>query len=103
MEERKSYTATLLLSFFLGILGIHRFYTGYIGLGIIQLLTLGGCGLWTLIDFISICFNNYKEANGQELEDYNKVLGQVFFWFWLVLTVLAFISNAATFTQLMTH
>lgn len=103
MEERKSYTATLLLSFFLGTLGIHRFYTGYIGLGIIQLLTLGGCGLWTLIDFISICFNNYKDANGQELEDYNKVLGQVFFCFWLVLTVLAFISNAATFTQIMTH
>ena len=45
MVGNKSYTAALLLSFFLGGFGIHRFYTGYIGLGILQLITAGGCGI----------------------------------------------------------
>jgi len=99
MEERKSYTATLLLSFFLGTLGIHRFYTGYIGIGIIQLLTIGGCGFWTLIDFIRLCFNNFKDANGQELEDYNPTLGQVFFFLWLAVFIMSIFTYSATIMQ----
>ena len=58
---KQSHTTTLLLSFFLGGFGAHRFYTGYVALGILQLLTLGGCGIWTLIDFICICFNKFKK------------------------------------------
>ncbi|MBO9563333.1 MAG: TM2 domain-containing protein [Niastella sp.] len=51
----KSQLVALLLCFFLGGLGIHRFYLGYTWQGIVQLLTLGGCGIWALIDFIRIC------------------------------------------------
>ncbi|MDE5944618.1 MAG: TM2 domain-containing protein, partial [Rikenella sp.] len=50
----KSGITALLLCFFLGGLGIHRFYVGKIGTGVIQLLTLGLCGIWTLIAFILI-------------------------------------------------
>ena len=102
MENRKNYTATLLLSFFLGGLGIHRFYTGYVGFGIIQLLTAGGCGIWTLIDFIRICFNNYKDAQGNELEGYSKPLGLVFFFIWVAMfaiSVLVYGSGLATLLQ----
>ncbi len=84
---QKSYTTSLLLSFFLGTLGIHRFYTGYTGIGIVQLLTGGGCGIWALIDFINICFNNYGDANGQPLRDVNPVLGKVFFGLWVLLFI----------------
>lgn len=87
MEQQKSYTATLLLSFFLGGLGIHRFYTGYTAFGIIQLLTAGGCGIWALIDFINICFNNYQTAEGNKLANYNPVLGKTFFGLWILLFV----------------
>lgn len=101
MEQRKSYTATLLLSFFLGGFGIHRFYTGYIGLGILQLITFGGCGIWALIDFVRICFNNFKAADGQELADYNKTLGLTFFYVWLALAVIGTLINAASVSQIL--
>lgn len=93
MVGNKSYTAALLLSFFLGGFGIHRFYTGYIGLGILQLLTAGGCGIWALIDFVSICFGKYKDAQGNELADYNPQLGKIMFGVWIALFILGVIYN----------
>ena len=95
MQQPKSYTATLLLSFFLGGFGIHRFYTGYIGIGILQLLTGGGCGIWTLIDFISICFNKYQDANGEDLGGYSETLGKVFFFIWLALFVIGILTYSS--------
>ena len=50
----KSPTFALLLSFFFGVIGVDRFYIGTIGLGVLKLLTLGGLGLWTLIDLFTI-------------------------------------------------
>jgi len=67
-DEPKEWLVTLLLSFFLGVLGIHRFYTGHTGIGIAQLLTLGGCGIWAFIDFIIILVGNFKDAQGRPLK-----------------------------------
>lgn len=61
----KDWLVTLLLCFFVGYLGIHRFYVGKTGTGIIQLLTFGGCGIWALIDFIVICMGNFTDAEGK--------------------------------------
>ena len=68
VEGEKSWVAALLLSFFLGYLGIHRFYTGHTVIGIVQLLTLGGCYIWALVDFIMIITGAYKDANGNALK-----------------------------------
>jgi len=63
----KSYVTALLLSFFLGYLGVDRFYLGQTGLGIAKLLTFGGCGIWSLIDFILIAMRKVTDSEGNPL------------------------------------
>jgi hypothetical protein len=63
----KDWLTTLLLSFLVGILGIDRFYLGYTGLGILKLVTLGGCGIWALIDLILIVMGRMTDAQGRPL------------------------------------
>jgi TM2 domain-containing membrane protein YozV len=63
----KSWIAALLLCFFLGTLGIHRFYVGKVGTGILMLITFGGFGIWTLIDFIMIAIGSFKDKQGLAL------------------------------------
>ena len=64
---QREWLTTVLISFFVGGLGIDRFYLGYTGLGVAKLLTFGGCGVWTLIDFIMILMNNVPDAQGRPL------------------------------------
>lgn len=66
----KSQLIALLICAFVGSLGIHRFYLGYTWQGIVQLLTLGGCGIWSLIDFIRIILGSLKPKDGE----YEKTL-----------------------------
>ncbi|MEV1171656.1 TM2 domain-containing protein [Nonomuraea sp. NPDC049784] len=63
----KSWIVAVLLCFFLGVLGVHRFYVGKIGTGILQLITLGGFGIWVLIDFIVILVGKFTDKQGQPL------------------------------------
>ena len=62
--SQKSFVTTLILCVLLGGLGVHRFYVGKIGTGILMLLTLGGLGIWTLIDLIVIAVQNFKDSEG---------------------------------------
>lgn len=63
----KEWMTALLLSVFLGSLGIDRFYLGYTGLGVAKLVTLGGCGIWALIDLVLIAMRNVPDADGRAL------------------------------------
>jgi TM2 domain-containing membrane protein YozV len=61
----KSQVIALILVLAVGVLGIHRFYLGYTWQGIVQLLTLGGCGIWSLIDLIRIITGDLKPKDGE--------------------------------------
>jgi len=67
-KSDKSFVATLLFCLLLGTLGVHRFYVGKIGTGILMLITLGGFGLWMLIDFILIVSMRFRDKEGFYIE-----------------------------------
>ncbi|MDH5656109.1 MAG: TM2 domain-containing protein [Spirochaetia bacterium] len=67
MNEQKDWMITLLLCLFVGVMGVHRFYVGKIGSGVAQLLTFGGCGIWSLIDLVMIITGSFKDSEGRDL------------------------------------
>ena len=69
---QKSFVVTWLLSLLLGTFGIDRFYLGKIGTGILKLITLGGFGLWTLIDLIITLVGAQRDKQGRSLEGYDQ-------------------------------
>ena len=67
--SEKGFVPTLLLCFFLGAFGVHRFYVGKILTGILMLLTLGGFGIWTVVDFVMIAIGNFTDARGLPIKN----------------------------------
>lgn len=66
---QKSQLVALLLAIFLGYLGVHRFYLGYPGIGILQLLTGGGCGIWWVIDTVLIAVGSLGPKDGSGYDE----------------------------------
>jgi TM2 domain-containing membrane protein YozV len=67
----KGFVPALLLCFFLGMLGVHRFYVGKIGTGLLQLVTFGGLGIWTMVDFIMIAVGSFTDSDGNPIKASN--------------------------------
>ena len=63
---------TLGLAIPLGVFGAHRFYVGKIGTGLLQLVTLGGCGLWWLYDLILIAAGEFRDGDGRRISSWSR-------------------------------
>lgn len=66
-QSQNQWIVVLLLAFFLGFIGAHRFYVGKNGTGILMILTVGGIGLWVLFDLIIIITGNFKTKQGNKV------------------------------------
>ena len=64
---QKDWLTALLLCIFLGGFGAHRFYVGKTGSAVAQLLTLGGCAVWAIIDLVNIITDKFTDVNGRPL------------------------------------
>lgn len=67
LVSEKSKGTAAVLCFFLGWLGIHRFYVGKVGTGVLWMLTLGLFGIGEVVDFIMILCGSFKDGNGGEI------------------------------------
>lgn len=66
-ESTKTWLTTLFLALFFGMCGTHRFYTGHVVIGIVQFVTLGMGGLWTLVDLFLIVTDSFRDKDGLRL------------------------------------
>ena len=66
----RSRLAAAILAWFLGVFGVHRFYVGKVGTGILMLVTLGFFGIWTIIDFIVILVGSFKDKENRVLSNW---------------------------------
>ena len=60
----RKWVVTLILCLFFGVFGVHRFYVGKIGTGILQLFTAGGNFIWTFVDFVTILTGKFTDSKG---------------------------------------
>ncbi len=68
-KSPKDFTITVLLCFFLGVLGIHRFYVGKTLTGILMLITGGGFGIWYLIDLIRMLMGDFTDNDNRPIKN----------------------------------
>ena len=66
-ESEKNGGLMLVLCLLLGIFGAHRFYAGKTRSAVLQLVTLGGLGIWTLVDLLFILFAEFTDADGRKV------------------------------------
>jgi len=69
-QSDKKILPAFLLCFIIGIFGVHRFYVGKAGTGLLQLVTLGGVGLWALWDLIMIIMGKFTDKEGNTITEW---------------------------------
>ena len=67
----KSRTIALILAAVLGVFGAHRFYAGKVGTALLMLITMGGLGIWWLVDLILVAAGGFRDSDGRLITDWD--------------------------------
>lgn len=95
-HRQRHYLAVFFLSFMWGPFGVDRFYLGKIGTGILKLITLGGFGIWVLIDLVLIMSGAMRDKQGQPMlqyQEYKRFSYRLVLWFALILGAVMLLSG----------